>query len=219
MMQALLEHPRAHLIGIVFAVTGFVIFGFAIGVLMSPYSPVMGEDMSRMTCLQVAFTSERVTDIVLSFPPEARIAASRLLFPGDMVFAWGYGFLFSGLIMLLALRLPEPWRRAGAIFMWFPLLASLLDDIEDLFLYNMVTQLIADPGAEIAPLLPLLASTAATIKYVSLCGLAPAYSFAGVGKGVVTDRSPVAWVIYILIAFFAITLVMRPLQQLPACWS
>ena len=38
---------------------GVGIFGYATGVLMAPFAPVLGDRLPELTCLQVAFTGER----------------------------------------------------------------------------------------------------------------------------------------------------------------
>lgn len=196
------------------ALAGVAIFGYATGVLMGPFAPVLGDRLPELTCLQVAFTGERFTSVFGSFTPEQQSAIARLLIPGDVVFAWGYGFLLSGLLGLLTLRLPASWQPAGRVLTWTPLLASALDGLEDLCLHALaVAPAGADPG-----LLPLLAGIAATLKYLNLSVLAPAYGIAGSIKGLGHDRRIGALVIYLLVVVNALAFVARPLQQIPACF-
>ena len=54
---------------------GFAIFGFALGVLMSPPTKIIGMDrLSELTCLQMAGTSDRAVAVLLGFD-EAQLAA------------------------------------------------------------------------------------------------------------------------------------------------
>jgi hypothetical protein len=193
---------------------GFGIFGYATGVLMAPDAPVLGERMPELTCLQVAFTAERYAAVFDSFSPAQQQATARLLMPGDMVFAWGYGFLLAGLLGLLTLRLPGWWQRAGRVLLWTPLVASVFDCLEDLALLTLATAPAAtDPGS-----LPLLAGISATLKYLNLSVLAPAYGIAGSLKGLTVDRRAGALLIYLLVVANAVAFVARPLQQIPACF-
>jgi hypothetical protein len=154
----------------------------------------------------------------LSFPPEARAAMGALLIPGDFMLAWGYGLQLAGLIGLLAIRLPAPWQRIGAVAMWIPLLATALDCIENLFLYSIVTSIAADPAAVIAPLVTIMGSTVATLKWVALSVLTPAYGFAGIYQGVLTDRRATSWLVYLLLAATLAGMIIKPIQDIPACF-
>ena len=84
----------------------------------------------------------------MSLRPQIRIQR-------DVVFAWGYGFLLTGLLGLLTLRLPAAWQRVGKVLMWAPLLASAFDCLEDLALYQLA---MAPAGSDFG-LVPLLAGT------------------------------------------------------------
>lgn len=217
-MQRLLDMSRPVRVFAAASVAGVAVFAFSIGRLMLPHSAPLGERIGEMTCLQLAFTSQRATELVLSFPPEARVAMSKLLIPGDITFAWSYGLILFGLVGLLALRLQGDWRRVGVYAMWFPLAASLLDSIEDLLLFGIVSSLIDDPAAGVSAVAPLAASTAATIKYVFLCVLTPIYAVGGVIQGLRTDRSLGAFVVYGLLMYAIVSIVVRPLQQVPGCF-
>lgn len=217
-MQKLLDMARPARVFAAASVAGVAVFAFSIGRLMLPHSAPLGERLAEMTCLQLAFTSQRATELVLSFPPEARVAMSKLLIPGDITFAWSYGLILFGLVGLLALRLQGDWRRVGVYAMWFPLAASLLDSIEDLLLFGIVSSLIDDPATGVSAIAPLAASTAATIKYVFLCVLTPIYAVGGVIQGLRTDRSIGAFVVYGLLMYAIVSIVIRPLQQVPACF-
>jgi hypothetical protein len=196
------------------ALAGMAIFGVATGVLMAPGAELLGDRLPELTCLQVAFTAERLEQVLARFSATERQAIAVLLKPGDMVFAWGYGLLFSGLLGLLTRCLPAAWQRAGGWLMWAPLGASALDCIEDLCLHAVVTVPAgADPG-----LLPLVAGLAASAKYLLLSVVAPLYGLAGSVAGLRADRSPVALLVYALVAMNAVAFAARPLQQIPPCF-
>jgi len=200
------------------ALAGVGVFAFAIGVLMLPYSPVLGDRLPELTCLQIAFTPVRATSIVMSFTYEQQVAMANLLIPGDVTFAWSYGLLLAGLIGLLARRFDGAWLRVGAIVMWMPIAASVLDVIEDIFLYAVVAQLVANPSVIVTAALPLLAGIAATLKYLALVVVTPAYSIAGILHGLRVDRSAGALLVYFLLLVVCMSMIMRPLQQIPACF-
>ena len=193
---------------------GVALFGYAIGVLMGPFVPVLGERLAELTCLQLAFTSGRAAEVLSSFSLEQRTAIARLLIPGDLVFAWGYGFLLTGLLGLLTLRLPSSWQRLGKVLMWTPLLASAFDCLEDLFLHQLA---VAPAGSDLG-VVPMLAGIAATLKYLNLSVLAPAYGIAGSIRGVTHDRRVGALVIYVLVVVNAVAFVAKPLREIPACF-
>jgi hypothetical protein len=195
-------------------VLGVVIFGYATGVLMGPIVPVLGDRLAELTCLQLAFTGARAAEVLGSFSPEQRSAIAQLLIPGDLVFAWGYGFLLTGLLGLLTLRLPASWQRLGNVLKWTPLLASTFDCFEDLSLFRLA---VVPAGSELG-LVPLLAGIAATLKYLSLSVLAPAYGIAGSIRGLSHDRRIGALVIYALVVLNAVAFVAKPLAEIPACF-
>ena len=145
-------------------------------------------------------------------------AIAKLLIPGDVTFAWGYGLLTFGLTGLLARRVDGAWRRIGMLVMWAPLAASLLDDIEDVFLHSIVTGLLQQPDVAIGAAVPLLAGVAAVLKYFALIVVTPIYSFAAIVQAVRVDRSWGAWVLYLLVILNCLSLVTRTLQSLPACF-
>ena len=217
-MERLLRSAHGGRIFAAVAVVGQGIFILATGVLMAPFAPALGDRMAEMSCLQVAFSAERAQQILLSFDTEAQAAIASLLIPGDVTFAWGYGLLFAGLIGLLTRRLEGAWFRAGTIIVWMPLAAALFDCIEDIFLYNIVNQVIAAPDAGITPLLPVLAGIAAVFKYLALSVISPAFAIAGSVKGITIDRSIGAWITYVLIVLLALSMVVQPLQRIPACF-
>jgi len=218
-MQQLLRAPRAPLIFSLMAVCGLGLFIFAIAVLMQPASSVVGQDRtSELVCLQLAFVPARAIEVVLRFTAEERVAISQLLVPGDIGLSWGMGLTLAGLTALLAMRLPGQWFRIGAIVMWAPLMASTFDSIEDIFLYTIVSQLAVDGGAEIAPVLPLLAGLAATIKFIGLIGLTPAFAVAGIIKGLTADRSVPALITYALLALAVLSIAPGSYRSIAACF-
>jgi hypothetical protein len=218
-MQRLLRTPRAPLTFSLLALAGVGVFALAVGVLMQPAAQVLGmERMAELVCLQLAFSPERAAAVVLAFPPEARAAIAQLLVPGDATLAWGYGLLLAGLTGLLAMRLPGEWFRIGALVMWAPLLASTLDCIENAFLYAIVTQLATDPNAIVPAILPIMAGVVATLKWIALTVVTPVYGFAGIFKGLQTDRSWSALIVYLLLFIALLSMVVKPIQDIPPCF-
>jgi hypothetical protein len=218
-MQTLLRMPRAPLTFSAMAAFGVIVFGLAVGVLMQPAVQIVGmERTSELVCLQLAFTPERAAAVVLAFPEEARIGIAQLLVPGDLALAWGYGFLLAGLTGLLTMRLTGGWFRVGAIIMWVPFIATTFDCIENAFLYAIVVPLAENPDAVIAAILPLMAGIVSTIKWIALCVVTPAFGFAGIIKGMTIDRSWSALIIYFLLFLSLLSMVMKPIQDIPACF-
>lgn len=216
-MLALIRRPNAPWLFAGMVVVGVAVFGFAVGGLMLGPSAVVGDRLPQLTCLQVAFTPARFAGVFLNFEPAARAAIVELLVPGDVVFAWGYGLQLAGLTGLLAMRLPGRWQRIGAVVIWLPLVASTFDCIEDVFLWTAARTLVADPGASFSPLLPLLAGLAATVKYLALTVATPAYGLAGIVRGLSVDHSAVALLVYVLLGVLLVSMILRPLQQIPPC--
>ncbi len=217
-MLKLLRLPNAPWMLSAAALLGLGLFVLAVAVLMQPAAGVIGDRTSELVCLQLAFTPERATGLLLSFPPEGRAAVSQILIPGDFTLAWGYGLVLTGLMGLLAIRLPASWMRVGAVVMWVPLLASTLDCVENVFLYSISEQLVADPAAAIAPLLPLLAGVAATAKWVALSVVTPLFGLAGIVRGVTVDRRVSSWVVYVLLAQTLVSMLLKPIQDIPPCF-
>jgi len=202
----------------VIALSGIAVFVYAIVVLMLPHSELLGERRSELVCFQLAFTSVRATALLMTFTREQQVAIANLLVPGDMVFAWFYGLLLAGLVGLLVRRLDGNWRRVGAVMIWVPLAASLLDVIEDTFLYAIVAQLVENPSMIVMGELPLFAGIAATLKYLALAVVTPLFSMAGIVQGLRTDRSIGALVVYALLFVVCVSMIMPPVQQIPACF-
>ena len=196
------------------ALAGFLLFGLATGIIMAPHAAVIGDRLSDMTCLQVAFTTPRMMAVLGSFSAEERAAIAQLLVPGDMIFALAYGLLLSGLLGLLTLRLPPAWQRWGFVLMWAPLAATGLDWLENLALVHLASIFPArGPGW-----LPLAAGLLATLKYLCLSIAAPAYGIAGSIKGFTIDRRTGALLLYAFVILNAIAFFLRPAQQIPACF-
>jgi len=217
-MINLMRVPNAPLIFSGVALLGLGIFILAVGVLMGPPAGVVGERTSELVCLQLAFSPDRASEILLSFPPDGRVAIGQLLIPGDFALAWGYGLVLFGLTALLAMRLPGKWMRAGAIVMWVPLLASLLDCIENVFLYATVQQIVSNPEASVAAIIPAMAGLASVTKWIALSVVTPAYGVAGIIKGITTDRRVTSWIVYLLLGQVLISMLIKPIQDIPPCF-
>jgi hypothetical protein len=218
-MQQLLRAPRATLMFSLMAAAGLGLFIFAIAVLMKAPSEVVAQERTaELICLQLAFVPERAVAVLLNFTAEERLAIGQLLVPGDIGLTWGMGLTLAGLTGLLAMRLPGSWLRAGAIVMWVPLVASTFDSIEDIFLFSIASQLAADGAAEIAPVLPLLAGIAATIKFIALIAITPAFGIAGIVKGLSVDRSASSLAVYILLAFAILSIAPSSYRSIAACF-
>ena len=218
-MTSLIRLPNAPYIFSGIAVAGLVLFILAITVLMGDAAAVVGARTAELVCFQLAFTPDRVSEILLSFSAAEQGAIGQLLLPGDFTLAWGYGLVLFGLMGLLAMRLPEPWMKAGAIFMWAPLVASALDCIENVFLYSMVQQTIANPDGAVASILPLLASVVAVSKWIALSVVTPAFGIAGIVKGIATDRRIGSWVVYLLLGQVLVSMLLKPIQDIPPCFG
>lgn len=218
-MQILLRMPRAPLIFSLLALAGVLTFALAVGVLMQPPVQLIGmERTAELVCLQLAVTPERAAAVVLGFPEAARIAIAQLLVPGDLALAWGYGLLLAGLMALLVMRLPQPWLRIGAIAMWVPLLATIFDCFENAFLYPIVMGLVAAPDVLPSPVLTLGAAVVSTVKWTALCVVTPVFGFAGIAKGLTVDRRWSALLIYFLLFVVLLSMVLKPIQDIPACF-
>jgi hypothetical protein len=201
------------------AATGLCLFIFAIAVLMQPASSVVSQERTaELICLQLAFVPERAAAVLLNFSVEERKAITQLLVPGDIGLTWGMGLTLAGLISLLAMRLPGNWLRVGAFIMWAPFVSATFDSIEDIFLFTIVSQFVVDAAAAINPTLTFLASTAATIKFIALIVVTPAFGIAGIVKGLSVDRSISALIVYLLLAFAIISIAPSSYQGIAACF-
>jgi hypothetical protein len=218
-MQTLLRMPRAALIFSLLAVAGVLIFALAVGVLMQPAVQIVGmERTAELVCLQLAFTPERAAAVLLGFPVAARSGIAELLVPGDLALAWGYGLLLVGLLGLLVIRLPGAWFRIGSVLMWAPLLATLLDCLENAFLYAIVVGMVAAPDVLPAASATLAAGVVSSLKWIALCVVTPVFGFAGIVKGINVDRSGSALIVYLLLAVVLLAMVVKPVQDIPACF-
>jgi hypothetical protein len=198
----------------VLAALGFVLFGLATGVLMAPWAPLLGDRLGELTCLQVAFTPARAAAVLAAITPSEREAFRNLLAPGDLALALGYGLLLTGLLGLVVRRLPAGWQPLGSLLMWAPLAAAACDWVEDAFLY----QLAALPAVPETSLLPLAAGIAATVKYLLLSVVTPVFALVGSSKAAGVDRGAGSVALYVLVVLLSLSMLFRPLQQLPACF-
>ena len=218
-MQTLLRMPRAPLAFSLLSLSGVIVFALAVGVVMQPAAQVVGQErLSELVCLQLAFTPERAQSVLFAFSAESRAAIAELLIPGDAMLAWGYGLLLAGLTGLLAMRLPSKWMRVGAIAMWIPLLASTLDCIENVFLYAIVMGVVESPELQPVAMLTAIGGTVSTLKWIALSVLTPAFGFAGIVKGFTVDRSFGAITVYVLLFVTLLSMVAKPIQDIPACF-
>ena len=174
------------------------------------------------------FDEARITEELGVFPEwflqqllgfdEAQLAAlQQLLISGDVIFAWGYGLVFFGVLGLLTARLSGRWQRVGAVIMWAPLLASLFDVFEDIGLHRMVTT-VAEGGTGILPAVVLLTTISASLKYLFLAVVAPAYGVAGAVKAFKTDRRLRSIGLYVFVALVAYSMMQKPFSEIPACF-
>jgi hypothetical protein len=197
---------------------GLAVFGFAIGVLMTPPTEIVGMDrLSELTCLQMAATPERALTVLNAFDANQQQALQQLLIPGDVIFAWGYGLVFAGVLGLLTTRMTGRWLAAGSVLMWAPLCASLFDVFEDLGLHSMVTNVVAGDG-QLSSLVVLFTTVFASVKYLLLAGVGPIYGFAGVAKAATTDRRLRSIGLYCLVLLVALSMVQKPIAEIPACF-
>lgn len=218
-MQTMLDKPSAGRTLVATAVIGLLVFGGAIGVLMTPYTEVLGMDrLGMLTCLQMAATPVRAVEFLSYYSQTELVAISGLLIPGDVTFAWGYGLVFTGLLGLLTLRLTGAWYRAGALLMWAPLLASAFDVLEDLGLYSIVGQAALSMPPELNPTVVFLTTVCAALKYLLLAGVGPVYAVLGSAVAFREQRSAGSVIVYILVILVALSMVQKPLQEIPACF-
>jgi len=211
--------PRAPLAFSLLSLSGVIVFALAVGVVMQPAAQIVGQErLSELVCLQLAFTPERAQTVLFAFSAESRAAIAQLLIPGDAMLAWGYGLLLAGLTGLLAMRLPGKWLRVGAIAMWIPLLASTLDCIENVFLYAIVMGVVESPELQPLAMLTAIGGTVSTLKWIALSVLTPAFGFAGIVKGFTVDRSFGAITVYVLLFVTLLSMVAKPIQDIPACF-
>jgi len=216
-MHKLLNHPRGGVIFTLMSLVGFLLFGTAVGVLMTPSSEVLGERLGELVCLQVAFTPERALSIVSSFSANEQEAIQNVLIPSDLALAWGYGLFLAGLIGLLTRRLEGQWFRAGAIIIWAPIAASVLDCIEDLFLFDIVSIVLLAPEMQIPWFVPLIAGIAATLKYTALVIITPVFAVAGCVKAFQSNHSIGDLFLYAFLLINVVMFVARPVPQIIGC--
>ena len=102
--------------------------------------------------------------------------------------------------------------------MWAPLVATLLDCTENLFLYSISSQLVANPDAILPAVLPLFGSLVASLKWIALSLVTPAFAFAGTVKAISVDRRVTSWIVYVLLTITALSMLAKPIQDIPACF-
>jgi hypothetical protein len=90
--------------------------------------------------------------------------------------------------------------------------------MENAFLYSIVTRLAADPSATVPAILPLLAGIVSTLKWIALCVITPVWGFAGIVKGLTCDRSWSALMVYALLFIVLLSMVIKPVQDIPPCF-
>jgi hypothetical protein len=139
-----------------------------------------------------------------------------LLIPGDVIFAWGYGLVFAGVLGLLTTRMQGKWLTFGSLLMWAPLCASLFDVFEDLGLHSTVSAVVSG-DQQLSAFVVLLTTICASIKYLLLAGVAPVYGLAGVVKAATTDRRLRSIGLYVFVVLVALSMVQKPLAEIPAC--
>ena len=215
----LLEAERAATKLTLIALSGLGLFVLAVAALMAPYANIVGnENLSQLVCLQLGFTPERSAGLVLGFPLNAQQAIRGLLVPGDMTLAWGYGLVLAGLGGLVALRLPSERRVLAGLLIILPLGASLFDSIENVFLFAIVGELLAQPELALNPALPFLAGVAATVKWSLLAVATPVAGLWALGLAFVADRKPVSLLVYVLFFIVLLSMVIKPIQDIPSCF-
>lgn len=197
---------------------GLAVFGFAIGVLMTPPTEIVGMDrLGELTCLQMAGTPERALVVLSAFDADQYRALQQLLIPGDVIFAWGYGLVFAGVLGLLTTRMTGRWLTIGSVVMWAPLCASLFDVLEDIGLHSTVTAMLTS-DVQLSSTIVLFTTVSASIKYLLLAGIGPVYGFAGVAKAATTDRRLRSIGLYLLVILVALSMAQKPLAEIPACF-
>jgi hypothetical protein len=155
--------------------------------------------------------------VLLGFDDAELAALQQLLVPGDMIFAWGYGLVFFGVLGLLTARLSGRWQRVGAVIMWAPLLASLFDVFEDIGLHSMVTT-VAGGDTGVLPAVAMLTTISASLKYLFLAVVAPAYGIAGSVKALTTDHRLRSIGLYVFVVLVAFSMMQKPFSEIPACF-
>lgn len=98
----------------VMALLGFAVFGYATGVPMAPWAPVLGERLAELTCFQLAFTAERALALLEADPGVAPLLAGlaavlKYLLLSVPVPAYGIAGSIRGM---------RADRRPGAIFIY-----------------------------------------------------------------------------------------------------
>lgn len=110
---------------------------------------------------ELAFTNEKATEILSTWDSEARSAAFRSLVI-DYAFMPAYALFFGAVTLLLAHAQRGAMRQAGFAITWGCVAAALLDALENAMLLSILN------GPPVPPTPPLIAGTAASIKFLLL---------------------------------------------------
>ena len=111
--------------------------------------------------LQLAFTSQRAEAILRAWGTEGRSSAWTGMLR-DFVFMAGYGLLFASITLLAARTQKGLLQRAGLILTFAPLVAALLDALENILLLSVL-------GSVPLPSAPILvAGLSASLKFLLL---------------------------------------------------
>ncbi len=160
----LLEKPKAPtltavtLAAIAFAAGIYAVLGFVNKALL-PYSIID---------LEFASTAARLGEMVGAWG-QAGVDAARRSLALDFAFIPCYVLAFSGLALIVTRAVSAAWQRIGLTVIWLPVIAGLLDVIENVALLNSL------PSAGAGWL--LVASISAGLKF-SLLGVTLLYIIA-----------------------------------------
>lgn len=108
---------------------------------------------------ELAFTAERADEILMAWGMEGQSAARNQLWL-DYGFMSSYGLLFAGLVLMIARGLRGTIQNVGLTLTIVPIVAAVLDAIENAMLLIMLNG--AAPGPA------LVAGVCATIKFLLL---------------------------------------------------
>jgi hypothetical protein len=110
---------------------------------------------------ELAFTPDKAAQILNTWDSEARAAAYRSL-GIDYVFMPSYALFFGAVTLLIARAQTGKLRQIGFAITIGCILAGLLDALENAMLLSILN------GPPVAPAPPLIASVAASIKFLLL---------------------------------------------------
>lgn len=111
--------------------------------------------------LQLAFTPQRADVILQAWGPEGQ-GSARAGMLRDFVFMAGYGLLFASVTLLVARTQRGLLQQAGLTLTFAPLVAALLDALENILLLSVLGIMPLPP----API--LAASLSASLKFLLL---------------------------------------------------